>query len=46
MFLFNLTDVKRVRSSGYELWEIDDAGLIAESSDQFDVVEYERQLHG
>jgi hypothetical protein len=31
MFLFKLTDLKRVRSSGYELWEIDNDGLIAES---------------
>ncbi len=33
-----------VRISGYELWKIDDAGLIAESSGHFDVAEYERQL--
>jgi len=33
MFLFKLTDRKRVRSSGYELWEIDNDGLIAESGD-------------
>jgi hypothetical protein len=44
MFLFELTDRKRVRSSGYELWKIDDAGLIAESSGHFDVADYERQL--
>jgi predicted ester cyclase len=38
---------KRVRISGYELWKIDDAGLIAESKGHFDSVEYERQLkHG
>jgi len=36
-----------VRISGYELWKIDDAGLIAESSGHFDAEEYERQLkHG
>ena len=38
---------KRVRISGYELWKIDNDGLIAESSGHFDVAEYERQLkHG
>jgi hypothetical protein len=37
----------RVQISGYELWKIDDAGLIAESTGHFDVAEYERQLrHG
>ena len=35
-----------VRISGYELWKIDDTGLIAESSGHFDVAEYERQLNG
>ena len=36
-----------VRISGYELWKIDDAGLIAESSGHFGAEEYERQLkHG
>jgi predicted ester cyclase len=35
-----------VRISGYELWKIDDTGLIAESSGHFDVAEYERQLKG
>jgi len=34
----------RVRISGYELWKIDNAGLIAESSGHFDVADYERQL--
>src|SRR5690242_10465436 len=29
-----------VRISGYELWKIDNAGLIAESSGHFDVAEY------
>jgi len=33
-----------VRISGYELWKIDDAGLIAESSGHFDAAEYERQI--
>ena len=37
----------RVRISGYELWKVDNAGLIAESSGHFDAAEYERQLkHG
>jgi predicted ester cyclase len=35
-----------VRISGYELWKIDNAGLIAESSGHFDAAEYERQLRG
>jgi uncharacterized protein (TIGR02246 family) len=33
-----------VRISGYELWKIDNTGLIAESSGYFDAAEYERQL--
>jgi hypothetical protein len=33
MFLFKQTNRKRVRISGYELWEIDNDGLIAESGD-------------
>jgi predicted ester cyclase len=37
---------KRVRISGYELWKIDNAGLIAESKGNFDSAEYERQLKG
>ena len=38
---------KRVRISGYELWKIDNDGLIGESKGHFDSVEYERQLkHG
>jgi len=38
---------KRVRISGYELWKIDNAGLIAESKGHLDSAEYERQLkHG
>lgn len=34
----------RVRISGYELWRIDNAGLIAESEGRFDAADYERQL--
>jgi predicted ester cyclase len=38
---------RRVRISGYELWKIDNDGLIAESKGHFDSAEYERQLkHG
>ena len=38
---------KRVRISGYELWQIGDDGLIADSLGHFDGAEYERQLkHG
>ena len=38
---------KRVRISGYELWSIDNDGLIAEAKGHFDAAEYERQLkHG
>jgi predicted ester cyclase len=36
----------RVRISGYELWKIDNDGLIAESLGHFDAAEYERQLKG
>jgi len=36
----------RVRISGYELWKIDHAGFIAESTGHFDADEYERQLKG
>ena len=35
-----------VRISGYELWKIDNGGLIAESSGHFDAAEYERQVKG
>ena len=35
---------KPVRISGYELWKIDNDGLIAESKGHFDTAEYERQL--
>jgi predicted ester cyclase len=34
----------RVRISGYELWQIDNDGLIAESRGHFDAADYERQL--
>ena len=34
----------RVRISGYELWQIGDDGLIAQSEGHFDNAEYERQL--
>ena len=38
---------KRVRISGYELWKIDEDGLIGDSKGHFDTAEYERQLkHG
>jgi uncharacterized protein (TIGR02246 family) len=38
---------KRVRISGYELWQFDNNGLIAESKGHFDSAEYEWQLkHG
>jgi uncharacterized protein (TIGR02246 family) len=34
----------RVQISGYELWKIDNDGLIAESRGHFDAADYERQL--
>ena len=34
----------KVRISGYELWQIDDGGLIKESKGSFNSEEYERQL--
>jgi SnoaL-like domain len=34
----------KVRISGYELWKIDNDGLIAESKGKFDAAEYDRQL--
>ena len=38
---------KRVRISGYERWQFDNAGLIGESNGHFDSAEYELQLkHG
>lgn len=36
----------KVRISGYELWKMDDHGLIAESKGHFDTADYERQLRG
>jgi nuclear transport factor 2 (NTF2) superfamily protein len=36
----------RVRISGYELWKIDNDGLITESKGHFDAADYERQLKG
>jgi len=35
---------KRVRISGYELWKMNNDGLIAESKGNFDAAEYDRQL--
>ncbi len=35
---------KRVRISGYELWQFDNAGLIENSKGHFDSAEYEGQL--
>jgi predicted ester cyclase len=37
---------KRVRISGYELWRIDNDGLIGESRGHFDAADYEQQLKG
>jgi hypothetical protein len=34
----------KVQISGYELWKIDSAGLIAESEGHFDAADYKRQL--
>jgi predicted ester cyclase len=34
----------KVRINGFELWKIDNDGLIAESKGNFDAAEYERQL--
>jgi hypothetical protein len=34
----------KVRISGYELWKIDNDGLVAESKGHFDAADYERQL--
>ena len=34
----------RVRISGYEVWQINDDGLIRESKGSFDSAEYDRQL--
>jgi predicted ester cyclase len=35
---------KKVRISGYELWKINNDGLIADSLGNFDAADYERQL--
>jgi uncharacterized protein (TIGR02246 family) len=35
-----------VRISGYELWRIDNNGLIAQSKGHFDAEDYQRQLKG
>jgi uncharacterized protein (TIGR02246 family) len=35
-----------VRISGYELWKIDHAGFIAESTGHFDAADYRRQVRG
>ena len=35
---------KKVRISGFELWQIDKDGLIGESKGSFDSEEYNRQL--
>ena len=34
----------KVRISGYELWKIDNDGLIGESKGQFDAADYQKQL--
>ena len=36
----------KVRISGYELWKIDNDGLIGESKGHFDAADYEKQLKG
>jgi SnoaL-like domain len=36
----------KVRISGYEVWKIDNDGLIAESKGRFDGADYERQIRG
>jgi steroid delta-isomerase-like uncharacterized protein len=36
----------KVRISGYELWKIDNDGLIGESKGNFDAANYARQLKG
>ncbi len=36
----------KVRICGYELWKIDNNGLIAESKGHFDSAEYDHQLSG
>ena len=37
---------RKVRISGYEVWEIGTSGLIANSKGQFDSEDYQRQLNG
>lgn len=37
---------KRVRISGYELWQLNDDGFIEDSKGHFDSAEYQRQLKG
>ena len=37
---------KKVRITGYELWKIDNDGLILQSKGHFDAADYERQLRG
>ena len=34
----------KVQISGYELWKIDNDGLIGESKGQFDAADYQKQL--
>ena len=50
VFHWTLTGTHRagnhVRISGYEIWRINDAGLIAESNGHFDATDYERQVKG
>lgn len=41
--VYNATG-NRVQISGYELWKIDDNGLISQSRGHFDVDDYERQI--
>jgi hypothetical protein len=36
----------KVQISGFELWKIDNDGLIGESKGRFDAADYERQLKG
>jgi len=38
------TTRRKIRISGYEVWEIGPAGLIAISKGQFDSHEYQRQM--
>lgn len=35
---------KRIRISGYELWQLGEDGLIGDSKGHFDAAEYERQV--